>query len=477
MKKIQTLLLGCLVLLCVTSCFEDSDDNAINGSEITDFIWKGMNAVYLYKSEIPDLANDRFSSDEEYATYLGGFDSPEDLFESLIYLPEDVDRFSRLFSNYFDLQNLLQGNTLTNGLEFNLYFVPGSEFEVFGAITLVLNNSVADNEGLERGMIFRSVDGETLNTGNINSLLGQSTYTLNFADYDDNGTPEAEDDLVTLNAQSTTLTRQSYSENPIHYTDVLEVDNTSIGYIVYNGFLNSFDGQLNDVFGTFQNANIDELVIDLRYNGGGSVQTALYLGSMVTGQFTGEIYSQLRYNENLSSRNRDYLFTTSIEGGGSINSLNLSRVYVLTTNRRTASASELLINSLKPYINVVVIGENTAGKTQASQTVYDTPVVFSTENINPNHTYAMQPLIANSSNVNNQLVPSDGLIPDISLSEFPGNLSRFGNVDEPLLAEAIFQITGSLGRSDVEFYEYQIPPREVNMSKFFHPLEKEMYID
>jgi C-terminal processing protease CtpA/Prc len=362
-------------------------------------------------------------------------------------------------------------------MEFNLYFIPGSETEIFGAITLVLNNSVADNEGLERGMIFRGVDGEDLNTGNINSLLSQSTYTLNFADYDNNGTPEADDDTITSNGESSTLTRQSYSENPIHYTDVLEVDNTSIGYIVYNGFLSSFDDELNAVFGAFQNANIDELVIDLRYNGGGSVQTAAYLGSMVTGQFTGDVYSQLIYNENLSSRNRDYLFTSSFEGGGTINSLNLSRVYVITTNRRTASASELLINSLKPYIDVFVIGEKTAGKTQASQTVYDTPVVFSAENINPNHTYAMQPLIANSSNVNNELVPSDGLVPNVFLTEFPGNLSSLGNVDEPLLAEAIFLITGSSGRSEVEYYEYPTVPREVNMSKFFHPLEKEMYID
>ena len=477
MKKILTLTIGCLVLFFATSCFEDLDDNAINASEITDFIWKGMNEAYLYKSEIPNLANDRFSSDEEYAEYLNGFESPEDLFESLIYLPEDIDRFSRLFSNYFDLQNLLQGNSITNGLEFNLYFVPGSEFEVFGAITLVLNNSVADNEGLERGMIFRAIDGEDLNTSNLSSLLGQTTYTLNFAEYNDNGTPEAEDDSVTSNGDSITLTKQGFSENPIHYTDVLEIDNTSIGYLVYNSFLSSFDDELNDSFGTFHNANIDELVIDLRYNGGGSVETAAYLGSMITGQFNGEVYSQLRYNDNLISSNRDYLFTNSIEGGGSINSLNLSRIYVLTTNRRTASASELLINSLKPYIEVIVIGENTAGKTQASLTVYDAPVLFSTQNINPNHTYAMQPLVANSSNVNNQLVPSEGLVPDIFLSEFPGNLGRFGNVDEPLLAEAIFQITGSTGRNTLEYYDYPTPPKEVNMSKFFHPLEFEMYID
>ncbi|MCA0132234.1 S41 family peptidase [Winogradskyella alexanderae] len=476
-KKIKILLLGCFALFTVTACFEDLDDNAINASEITDFIWKGMNATYLYKSEIPDLADDRFASDEEYVDYLNDFESPDDIFFSLLFDPVNVDKFSRLFANYFDLQNLLQGNTITNGLEFNLYFVPGSSTEVFGAITLVLNNSTADSEGLRRGMIFRSIDGQDLNTNNINTLLGQTSYTLNFADYDDNGTAEAADDTIIPNGSSTTLTKVNYVENPVHLTEILEVDNTTIGYLVYNGFNSNFNEELNDAFGTLQNANIDELVIDLRYNGGGSVQTATYLGSMITGQFNGAVYSQLKYNDNLSSLNRDYLFTNAFEGGGLLNNLNLSKVYVLTTNRRTASASELLINSLRPYIDVVVIGENTAGKTQASVTVYDSPTLFSTEGINPNHTFAIQPLVANSSNVNDQLVPSNGIAPDFLVSEFPGNLGVLGNTDEPLLAEAIFQITGTMGRSLEQFSLSYETPREVDMSKLIHPLEQEMYIE
>ena len=475
--KLKASLLFAFMLLTLTSCFEDADDNAISASEITDFIWKGMNAVYLYKDQIPDLADDRFDSDQEYADYLNSFETPENIFFSLLYDPSSIDRFSRLFSNYFDLQNLLQGNTLSNGIEFNLYFVPGSDTEVFGAITLVLNNSVASSQGLERGMIFRAVNGENLNTQNLNSLLSTTTYTLNFADYDDNDTPNADDDTVELNGSSSTLTRENYVENPVHLTEVLEVSNTSIGYLVYNGFTSNFDDELNDAFATFLNSNIDELVIDLRYNGGGSVQSATYLGSMITGQFSGQVYSQLMYNNNLSSLNRDYLFTNSFETGGSLNSLNLSRVYILTTNRRTASASELLINSLSPYIDVVVIGENTAGKTQASVTVYDSPTLFSTENINPSHTYAMQPLVANSTNVNDQLVPSDGLVPDVELSEFPGNFGVLGNTDEPLLAEAIFQITGVSGRNTDQISNQNEPLREANMSKLLHPLEREMYIN
>eukprot|EP01093_Parvamoeba_rugata_P000763 TRINITY_DN10944_c0_g1_i1.p1 TRINITY_DN10944_c0_g1~~TRINITY_DN10944_c0_g1_i1.p1 ORF type:complete len:117 (-),score=21.01 TRINITY_DN10944_c0_g1_i1:4-324(-) len=92
----KVLLLACLVLVSVTSCFEDADDNIIRAStlDINDFVWKGMNAVYVYKDNIPDLANDRFDSSETYTEYLNNFSSPEDLFEDLLYLPDDVDEFS-----------------------------------------------------------------------------------------------------------------------------------------------------------------------------------------------------------------------------------------------------------------------------------------------------------------------------------------------------------------------------------------------
>jgi C-terminal processing protease CtpA/Prc len=474
MKKIKIVLMICFAMLSITSCFEDLDDNVIATSNINNFVWLGMNAVYLYKSEIPNLANDRFTSNEDYNSYLNSFNTPESLFESLKYLPETVDRFSRIFDNYFDLQNQQQGTSLSNGLEFNFYFVPGSQTQVYGAITLVLNNSVADNAGLQRGQIFTSVNGTNLTEGNLSDLLSQTTYTLNFADYNTNGTAELSDDTLTINGENANLTRATYTENPVHKTELLNVGSTTIGYLMYNGFNASFNSALNDAFGEFKAANVDELVIDLRYNGGGSVQTAAYMGSMVTGQYTGDVYSKLIYNEDLQDNNKTFLFTNTIEGIGGINSLNLSRVYVLTTNRRTASASELVINSLEPYnIDVVVIGENTVGKTQASITIYDSPnLAF--ENVNPSHTYAMQPLVANSVNVNDDLVPSNGLTPDIQLTEIPFELGVLGDVNEPLLAAAIANITG-LGRSSLFQTIEPIKPIETNLLQ--HPLEQEMYID
>ncbi|WP_246431471.1 S41 family peptidase [Winogradskyella flava] len=475
MKNCKLLVALCAISFMLSGCFEDNDDNAIAVSDIKDFVWKGMNAVYLYKSEIPDLANDRFSTNEDYASYLAGFDSPEILFESLKYLPDTVDRFSRITDNYFDLQNQQQGVSLSNGLEFNLYRVTEGSSEVFGAITLVLNNSVADNLGLQRGMIFKAVDDVNLTETNFVSLLSQDSYTLNFADYDDNGTSDINDDIITLNGNSETLTKVQYTENPVHIAQTLTLsDNTKVGYLMYNGFNNNFENELNTAFAGFQADGVTELVLDLRYNGGGSVQTAAYLGSMITGQFTSQVYSKLFYNENLQDNNRDFLFTNTIEGSGAINSLNLNKVYVLTTNRRTASASELVINSLDAYIDVVVIGENTVGKTQASITIYDS-ANLAFEDVNPNHNYAMQPLVANSTNVNDELVPANGITPDIPLIEVRYALGTLGNPEEPLLAEAITDILGSGRSSDIQdrFMDFQLIKRD----GLIHPLEQDMYIE
>jgi len=473
MKNLKLLALLLAITTTLTSCFEDFDDNVITSSNIKDFVWKGMNAVYLYKSEIPDLADDRFATNEDYSSYLADFESPEALFESLKYLPETVDRFSIITDNYINLQNQLQGISLSNGLEFNLYFVPGSSTDVFGAITLVLNNSPADDLGLQRNMIFRAVDGINLTESNFAELLSQETYTLNFADYDNNGTPDFADDTVTLNSNSETLTKVQYSENPIHIAQTITLeDNTKVGYLMYNQFNSNFNSALNNVFADFASDGVSELVLDLRYNGGGSVQTAAYLGSMITGQFTGQIYSKAFYNENLSNNNRDYLFTNSIEGGGAINSLNLNKVYILTTNRRTASASELVINSLSPYIDVVVIGENTVGKTQISITIYDSPDL-GYEGRNSGHFYAMQPLVANSVNVNDELVPSDGLTPDIELTEYPSTFGVLGDTNEPLLEAALLDISNS-GRFT---YDLVPGPELIKTKRFFQSLEQEMYIE
>ncbi|MEM6515368.1 MAG: S41 family peptidase [Bacteroidota bacterium] len=469
--KLLKFTLICLSGLILTSCFEDNDDNAVTASEINDFVWKAMNAGYLYKDEIPDLANNRFSSNEEYAAYLNSLNTPEAIFESLIFEREVTDRFSAIIPDYIAFEQAQQGTTLNNGLEFIFFFEPGSNTEVYGVIRLVLNNSVADNLGLQRGQIFDAIDGVQLTENNLGQLLNQTTYTLNFANYNDNGTDTLNDDFIESTTQQISLTAEVYTENPVHLTEIIPVNGENVGYLVYNGFNRNFNVELNNAFGEFAANNVQHLVLDLRYNPGGSVDTARLLGSMVTGQFNGEVYSKLVYNSDLSSENVNFEFVNNFDGN-TINSLNLNKIYVLTT-RRSASASELVINSLDAYIDVIQIGENTVGKTQASVTLYDSPTL-APEDINPNHTYALQPLVANSINVNDVAVPGVGLTPDIFRTEVGRDFGTLGDVNELLLSAALTDIGGT-GRSS--FFNPEPAVTQVAINFSVKPFEEGMYID
>lgn len=444
MKFLRPIFICLMASSILVSCFEDQDDNLIAASEINDFIWKGMNVVYLYKSEIPDLANDRFSTIEEYNNYLNSFTTPENLFESLIYDRQNIDKFSVLIPNYVEFLQQQQGVSINNGADFLFYLEPGSQTDVFGIVRLVFEGSPADNANVQRGQIFNAVDGVPLTTSNLGNLLNQDSYTLNFADYNDNGTPEVADDSIESNGQSVSLTKINFTKNPVVQSNILNLNSGNVGYLMYTSFNNNFESELNAAFANFAANNVQHLVIDLRYNPGGVINTAARLGSMITGQFNGQVFSKLFYNEDLQSNNTDFNFTNTITGGGAINSLNLDKVYILTSER-SASASELLINSLEPYLaDVVHIGDITSGKTQASITIFDSPDL-TIDGVNPSHTYAMQPLIAISVNKDDVEVPATGIVPDILLRESPRNFGVLGDVNEPLLAAALADIEG-LGR-------------------------------
>ncbi|NJS16782.1 MAG: hypothetical protein HC787_07750 [Nostocaceae cyanobacterium CSU_2_110] len=131
-------------------------------------------------------------------------------------------------------------------------------------------------------------------------------------------------------------------------------------------FFSNYESELNQAITNLKNQNITHFVLDLRYNSGGSIATATRLASMITGQFNGQLFSKNiwspKVEPQLDSEDKNNNFTNTLGNGSGLTSLNLNKVYVLTT-RSSASASELVLNGLKPYINVVQIGSKTAGKT------------------------------------------------------------------------------------------------------------------
>ena len=441
-KKMKFPLIA-LVVFLTYSCHEDIDDelDPASDAEINDFIWKGMNVFYLYKSDVPDLADDRFNSDEEYTEYLNSFDSPETLFNSVL---RDDDEFSIIVEDFRVLEQSLDGVSLDSGMRFGLALIESSG-EVFGYVRYVVNDSPADQQGVERGMLFNKVSGEVLTeNSDFSGLFSQQNFSIGLAELNGSSV-EALD-------QTIDLTQVEITENPIHRTNVIDMANDKVGYLMYTGFIDDFVNQLNSVFGQFASENITELVVDLRYNSGGNISTAEDLSSMITGQFNGELFATQAFNNNFEDR--DILFDNETSSGASINSLNLNRVYFITTSS-TASASELVISALSPYIDVVQVGTTTTGKFQGSRTIYDSPD-FTRQNANPNHKYALQPLVLKTVNANGLTDFSNGLTPDVEQSEDLTNLGQLGEPTEPLLSN-ILNIIGN-GRTSPQHlpFEYEI---------------------
>lgn len=463
--KIRILVLLLTISVSLSSCFKDMDDTLHTASslDIQNFIYRGLNYYYLYKTDTPQLANDAFATNAEKETFLRGFSSPEDLFE---FLKSPQDRFSNLFPDYTVIENALGGVSMSNGMEFGLVYYPDNSRNVFGYVRYVLPNTDAEINGLKRGDLFTTVNGTQLNENNYNDLLDTESYTIGLADFD--GTN------FTLTGETIPLNKIQYDENPVHLSRTLDINGQKIGYLMYTSFTRRYDSQLNNAFAQFKAEGVTDLVLDLRYNGGGSVETATDLASMITGQFNGEVFYQQLWNEDRQSENaRDGLFDNTISDGSSINSLNLNRVYILTTNR-SASASELVINGLNPYINTIQVGDTTTGKFQASFLMYDAPAPqFSRQHASPSHTYVMLPLVFKTANKVGYTDFVDGLFPNITLKENYFNLGQLGDPNEPLLAAALSEITGLPREQQRASYQF----KEVSGSEKSSPINEIMILD
>jgi carboxyl-terminal processing protease len=437
MKKVAYYILAFIVISSFTRCADNSEKISQN-IEVQNFVWKGLNAVYFWKDQIPNLDEFKYKNQSELNSFLENAGSPETLFESLIFDRHNTDKWSVLFDDYITLENILHGISLSNGMEFGLVHESNNNTDIFGYVRYVFPNSDADLKGITRGMIFNSVNETALTVNNYRSLLFSSdtSYSIELATYNTDGTVTSLIDPLTLLPDSFTLLKTEIQENPVHLTKVITSGAHKIGYLMYNGFYSSFDGQLNDAIGQLKNEGITELVLDLRYNGGGSVRTATYLASMITGQFTNELFTKEHWNDNLQKQfednNPELLvnnFYDALADETPINHLKLDKLYVITTGS-TASASELIINGLNPYITVKTIGTKTVGKYVASITVYDSDDL-GRQGANPNHTYAMQPIVLEELNKLGEN-DKDGFDPNIALPEAYGNLGILGDVNEPL---------------------------------------------
>lgn len=482
--KLRLIILSFFIIF---ACSDEDDERFIPSATeelaAQDFIWKSMNIWYLWKDTSENVRDDSFTNNNSYRAFLSSFSTPEELFYEGILVNED--RFSNITNDYNSLFNSQQGISTSNGIEYSLYRI-GDGNDVVGVVRYIIPGSDASNKNINRGDIFYAVNGTSLYSNRLNTsdnnfdIIRQDNITLEFAD--------VIDDTIIPNNIEIEFVRSELTENPVHKVNVIEQGGSKIGYLMYNRFTATFDDELNDVFANLKSQGITELVLDLRYNPGGSVTSSTRLASMITGQFNGTLYSRLRYNDfwqdYFGNDRLTYNFTNQINNGVPINSLNLTRVYILTSSR-TASASELLINGLSPHIDVIQIGDITVGKNQASITLLDDPrgnyvntVPYSgksREQASKLHTYAIQPIVSTTENSIGFSEYEDGLLPDIEIKESVSNFGILGDINEPLLAKAIEEITGVASKFASK--KSNIKSEFISDSKMILPTKNSMYID
>jgi len=433
------------LLLALYGC-DTSSTSFTEASEEKQFVWNGLNLWYFWQSSVPDLADGRFSDDGEYHDFLTRYDDEENLFYSLRH-PQDT--FSWFIEDYEKHEEARQGISKSFGFRYGIDRIADDSNLLFGYVQYVVPDSPADQAGLKRGDIFNRVNGTQLTLNNYNSLLQNDTYTLTLSEIENGGFNER---IETDPFSSVVL-----QENPIHpATGIIHTSSAKVGYLVYNAFRFNFHEELNDVFAQFKNEQVDELVIDLRYNSGGTLITAAMLAGLISGLNEEPTFARLIYNEKQSERNTLFPVFDAVpvydnEGNFdewiNMNQLNLDRVFVLTANW-TASASETLMNGLEPYMEVIQIGSTTRGKDEGSITVYDSPPNYNNrDQANPKHMRAMQPIVFKIFNSLDQDYPF-GFTPlqENSLVEFQSpylqNMRPLGDPDELLLARALQIITG-----------------------------------
>lgn len=448
-----------------------------DATAVNKFVYVGLRDYYLWNTLVPGLVDIKYTNKDSLNFFLNKFTDPQKLFSNLLYKPQEVDKWSFLVDNSKKIDDWISGTSKTMGYDFRLVQFANSE-NVFGYVRYVYKGSPAEKAGMKRGDYFMYVNDEQLTISNYQKLLFETeNYKLGFINLVNNS--------VFPSARTVTMTAIEMQENPINKDTIFIHNNQKIGYLVYNAFNADFNIQLNDVFKKFKDAKIDNLVLDLRYNGGGSVQSSIYLASMIHSTDVNKVFSKAVYNKGLgdyfigrygANSLNDY-FTNNIVKtekfpAAVINTLNLQKIHIIVS-KSSASASELLINGLRPYMKVTVVGTNTSGKYTGSMTVkdYDNNGV-----LNTTHSWAMQPIVVKYANSLGESDYINGLNPDITATESYQSVLPWGDPNERLLSAVLADIKGisvtGMTLKSAETYE-----RKVVDSRDFKPFNNEMYIN
>lgn len=450
------ILLAILLSFCVSSCKDsknnDTEDptNPKETNNTNKWIYEQMKAFYLWNTDMTSSPNFKETDAKKF-------------FNSLRYKINavDGDRFSYI-EEYNENSSKAGSSNNDLGFEYIPMYKDNTKTTVVFAVIYVKNNTNAQKEGIKRGDIIIKVNNKDI-VDNENSsyhyqtiLRNQTSFT--FSVYRGNTIEDLE-----------ISTTPNYKDNPVFISKIVSNEGAHrIGYLMYNAFEQGddyeFDIELANALAELKTLGITDLVVDLRYNLGGYVKSAVNLASALAPNGNrGKIFCKSKYNDvyqativkefgedALNERFVGTVYNTDT----SIPQMNLSRVYFLM-GQYTASASELVINGLTPYMNVIRVGTTTTGKDKSSIEILPK---------NKDIHWKLQPLVGRLRNANDDgnyiygIQPTSGF----EIDEFDEGFFELGDPSEPLLAKAIEDITGKQVRSEL---------RSSASDLFFAPIE------
>jgi C-terminal processing protease CtpA/Prc len=421
MKK---LLIALSFIILIASCKKEvttitDNSGGVANTDVNTWIYQTMNYYYLWSSNMPKISSTNLN------------DRPMNYFYTILNDYGNTDRFSWIDSSSTNLTNQLNGINTVLGIKYSVFYVDNAQVNLAFVIAYVLKGSPAEKAGLKRGDIILKVDDQNITMNNYGSILQNQTLKLGMGTYTAG--------VFSTNGIANTITKIEMQTNPILKDTVIKWGGRKVGYMAYIQFLSSYDDSLRAVFGRFKNTGIDELVIDLRYNGGGYVTSSDLLTDLIVKDLAGKvdkIMNKKVYNDTYTAElNKTYgssAFNTNFKMEAN-NISTLNRVFILTANG-TASASELVINNLKPFMDVILVGEHTYGKNVGSFTLTDSKNRWS---------YGLQPItfkIANSLNESNYGT-KDGFLPNVTVVDNVLPFKQLGDPYETVLYKALFQIS------------------------------------
>ncbi len=397
-------------LLAIAACRKDDTTivrptGPVTQRETNTWILDSMRYFYLWNSTLPSSVDTTLSA----TAYFASIKNVEDRF-SFLYKASDPTTYPKYMLSQY-------------GILFSIVNQQGPK----GVIQLVIPSSVADLNGIKRGDYFTEINGTSITSNNAGAL---TTAMLN-------GTSAT----LNINNKVITLPAQSLGENPIYKQDTFKIKDKVVAYLFYNYFNDTYNTALQQVFQTFKTSGATELILDLRYNPGGSVAAAALLNAMIApGIAEQSLFVKYAGNNHMGNRDITYKSALSVpESGNPISfssltdkRLSLSRIFILS-GEATASAAELTINSLKPYTQVIQIGEKTFGKDKGAVIISDTRIPWT-----------LMPITYNLFNAQGKGGYTTGITPDYTIDEMSTlPLTRIGDPNDPLIAKAIAIISGN----------------------------------